>query len=119
MAKRGYAGRCLALDRRLDAIVLVSVELRKLQRNLWLAGRRHRVDDVDVDVGDHRAVRRRTEFGNRAPDRAGQHRRASKTAWRPRRRYGRHVGPGGSRRVKRTLAPRININARVVALGKV
>jgi uncharacterized BrkB/YihY/UPF0761 family membrane protein len=39
-------------------IVGSSAELRKLQRHLWLAGRRHRPDDVDVDVGHHRAVRR-------------------------------------------------------------
>jgi hypothetical protein len=40
----------------------VSVEFRKLPRNLRFAGRRHRIADVDVDVGHHRAVRRRTEF---------------------------------------------------------
>ena len=30
--------------------VLVSLQLRKLQRHLWLARGRHRPDDVDVDV---------------------------------------------------------------------
>jgi membrane protein len=75
-----------ALDRRLRAIVLVSFELRKLHRNLWLPGSSHRPDDVDVDVGHHRAVRRRTELGNRTPDRPGFDRGASRAARRPRRR---------------------------------
>ena len=76
MAQRRHAGRRPALDRRLLAAVLVSVELRQLRRHLRLARRRHRPDDVDVDVGHHRAVRRRTELGDRAPDRARYHRRA-------------------------------------------
>ena len=96
----------------------VSVEFRKLRRNLWFAGCRHRADDVDVDVGDHRAVRRRTEFGNRTPDRAGYNRRPPKAAWCPRRRHGRHAGTGGSSSAQTTLACRINIDAKVGALGE-
>ena len=71
MAERRHAGRRPALDRRLGGAVLVSLEFRQLQRDLRLARRRHRPDDVDVDVGHHRAVRGRTELGNRAPDRGG------------------------------------------------
>ena len=44
------------------------------KRHVWVAGRRDRPDDVDVDVGDHRAVRGGVEFGNRAPDGRGYHR---------------------------------------------
>jgi membrane protein len=71
VAERRYAGRRVAVDRRVIAAVLVPVEFCKLQRNLWLAGRGHRPDDVDVDVGHHRAVGRRAELGNRTSDRAG------------------------------------------------
>ena len=52
MAERRHAGRGAALDRRLGRAVLVSLEFRQLQRHLRLARRRHRPDDVDVDVGD-------------------------------------------------------------------
>ena len=58
MAQRWNRGRGAALDRRFLRAVLVSVEFRRIRRHLWVAGRRHRLDDVDVDVGHHRAVRR-------------------------------------------------------------
>ena len=87
MAERGHAGRGLALDRRLGGVVLVSLELRQLQRDLRLARRRDRPDDVDVDVGHHRAVRGRAELGNRAPE--PDHVRSSRQ---PRRRHGRYTG---------------------------
>ena len=117
MAQHRHAGRRPALGRRLLAAVVVSVELRPLRRHLRLARRRHRPDDVDVDVGHHRAVRRRTELGNRAPDRAGFDRRATQAARRPRRRDGGYGGTGGSGRGRRTLARRININAKLAAPG--
>ena len=66
VAECGHAGRGFPVDRRFVPVVVVSVEFRQLQRHLWLAGRRHRSDDVDVDVdvGHHRAVGRRAELGN-------------------------------------------------------
>jgi membrane protein len=118
MARRGDAGRRAALDRGFLGAVLVPVELRKLQRDLWLTRRRHRPDDVDVDVRHHRAVRRGAELGNRAPDGAGFDGGAVKTARRPRRDDGRHARPTGSHAGKRTLAPRININAKLAATGR-
>ena len=48
----------LHLARGLGGAVVLSVELRRLQRNLWLARRRHRPDDVDVAVDHRRAARR-------------------------------------------------------------
>src|SRR5665213_347961 len=113
MAQRRHAGSSSALDRGLVAVVLVSVELRKLQRHLWLAWRGDRPDDVDVDVGDHCAVRRGAELGNRAPDRDRQHHRPFPTDGRPRRRDGRHTRVSGSGRSERTLALRINIDAKL------
>ncbi len=79
MAQHRHPRRRLALARRLGAAVLVPVEFRQLQRHLRLARRRHRPDDVDVDVRDHRSVRGRTEFRDRAPDRRGYHRRTGTT----------------------------------------
>ncbi len=70
---RHARGGC-AVDRRLGGVVLVSFEFRQLQRDLRLAWRRHRPDGVDVDVGHHRAVRRRAQFGNRASVRLKLHR---------------------------------------------
>ena len=68
-----HARRGAALDRRFRRVVLVSLEFRQLQRDLRLAWRRHRPDDVDVDVGHGRAVRRRAQLGNRAPDHGRRH----------------------------------------------
>ena len=51
MAGRRDAGRGPALDRRLGRAVLVPVEFRQLQRDVRLAWRRDRPDDVDVAVG--------------------------------------------------------------------
>jgi membrane protein len=101
---------------RLFPAVLVSLEFRKLQCNLWLAGRRDRADDVDVDVGHHRTVRCGTEFGDRAPDDARYNDWASDAAGRARSRHGRQLGTGGSGRIERTLALRINIDAKVALL---
>ena len=56
MARRRNARRGIAVDRGLGAVVVVPVEFCQLQRNLRLARRRHRPDDVDVDVGHHRAL---------------------------------------------------------------
>src|SRR6202000_1709951 len=109
MAERWHAGGGVAVDRGVVPAVLVSVELRQLQRDLRLARCRDRPDDVDVDVGHYRAVRRRTEFGNRAPDRAGYHRRPRQTAGPPRRGDGRYARGRSSGRVERTLVVRINI----------
>ena len=89
-----------AVDRRLRSIVLVSVELRRLQRDLRFARRRDRPDDVDVDVGHHRAVRGGAELGNRAPDRGRYHRRPPKAAGQPRCHHGRYAGTGGSSLLK-------------------
>jgi hypothetical protein len=57
-------------------------------------------------------------FRNRTPDRAGYDHWASKAARRAWRCHGRHVGSHGSGRLERTLAFRININAKVAALGE-
>ena len=46
----GSAVRRLRLARRLGAVLAVSVEFRRLRRDLRLARRRHRPDDVDVAV---------------------------------------------------------------------
>ena len=62
-------GRRPALDRKLRGTVLVSFELRGLQRDLRLAWRGHRPDDVDVDVGHCCAVRGGVELGDRASGR--------------------------------------------------
>ena len=67
MAGRRDAGRGAALDRRLGRAVLVPLEFRQLQRDLRLAWRRNRPDDVDVDIGNDRAVRGGAELGDRAP----------------------------------------------------
>ena len=83
--------------------VLVSLQLRKLQRHLWFARGCHRPDDVDVDVRNHRAVRGGAELGNRASDRSGFDRRSPEAHGRPRRRYGGHAGSLGFNRAKRTL----------------
>ena len=53
-------------------------QLRRLQRDLWLARRRHRPDDVDVAVDHGRPGRRRAERRDRAPDREGLDRRGGK-----------------------------------------
>jgi hypothetical protein len=56
------------LARRLFLAFVVSFELRKLRRHIWLARSSNWSDDVDVDVCDHRALRSRTQFGNRTPN---------------------------------------------------
>ena len=58
------------LDRGVGRVLLVSLEFRRLQRDLRLARRGDRLDDVDVDFDHRRAGRRRTQFRDRAPDRA-------------------------------------------------
>ena len=96
-------------------VVLVPVEFRQLQRDLRLAWRRHRPDDVDVDVGHHRAVRRRAQFGNRASDRARC--RTAPACRDSRRAPWLKAAAASSGRAQRTLALRINIDAKVAALG--
>ena len=53
------------------AFSLLRAELRLLQRDLRVARRRHRLHDVDVDLRDHRARRRRDQRGSRTSDRGG------------------------------------------------
>jgi hypothetical protein len=60
MVERRERRRRPALTYRIFPAVLVSFQLRKLQRHLWLAGSRHRPHDVDVL--DHRALRRGAQF---------------------------------------------------------
>jgi hypothetical protein len=60
----------------LGASLLLFGKLRQLRCDIRLARCRNRVDDVDVDVDDCRAVRRGTEFRDRAPD---GHERLSET----------------------------------------
>ena len=45
----------------LGALLLVYCELRQLQRDLWLAGRGYRHDDVDVDLDDRDFAWRRAQ----------------------------------------------------------
>ena len=66
LARRGDRGAALA--RGLGGAVVLSVELRRLQRDLWLARRRHRPDDVDVAVDHRRAARRAARHRDRAED---------------------------------------------------
>ena len=60
MVERRERRRRPALTYRIFPAVLVSFKLRKLQRHLRLAGSRHRPHDVDVL--DHRALRRGAQF---------------------------------------------------------
>ena len=78
------------LDRRLGAPVLVSLGIRQLQRDLRLARRGDRLDDVDVDVGDRHHVRGRAELGDRTADPSGYDHRAAQAARHPAGRLGRH-----------------------------
>ena len=39
------------MARHIDPVLLVSAELRRLQRDLWIARRGHRLHDVDLDFG--------------------------------------------------------------------
>ena len=63
-------GRGAALARGLGGAVVLSVEFRRLQRDLRLARRRHRPDDVDVAVDHRRAARRAARHRDR-PEAAG------------------------------------------------
>ena len=81
---------------RLGAVLLVPGHVRPLRRDLWVARRGNRPDDVDMDVGDHHPVRRRAQRRDRALGRARQHgRRRRKAARRAERRQGRYGGGGG------------------------
>jgi uncharacterized BrkB/YihY/UPF0761 family membrane protein len=62
------------LDSRVRRAVLLSGTLCRVRRDLRLARRSDRADDVDVDVHHCCAVRRRTELRAGAPDSQGQHR---------------------------------------------
>ena len=73
------------VDRRVDVVLLVRVELRIVQRDLWIAGRGHRLHDLDLDFHDHRARRRGDQRRDRASDRQGHDRgepAAARAAWR-------------------------------------
>ena len=81
---------------KLGVAVVVPGELRQLRCDLWLAGRRHRHDDVDVGVLHRHPGRRRTQFRGRASDRPRLHDRL-RTAARPTR--GGDGGHGWSGRI--------------------
>ena len=81
---------------RICAAIVLSCQLCELRRDLRLARRRDRLDDVDVDVHDFGAARRRTQFGNRAPDRGRQHRRRRQAAGPTRSQDGRYGRRGES-----------------------
>ena len=111
MAGRRHARRGAALDRRLRRVVLVPLEFRQLQRDLRLAWRRHRPDDVDVDVG-HRSCCSGPSSTRKSSV------RPRPAAHAPHCRDSRRASPlrpaaASSGRVKRTLALRINIDAKV------
>ena len=55
---------------RICAVSFYLCQLRRLQRDLRLARRRHRLDDVDVDLDDRGADRRGAQSRDRASDRA-------------------------------------------------
>ena len=82
------------LARGLLAVLLVSRQLRQLQRDLRGARRRGRPDDVDVALHHRGPGRRRAEFRDRAPDLARLDGGAGEAARRTRRRHGRHGGCG-------------------------
>ncbi len=63
---------------------------RRLQRDLWVAWRGRRHDDVDVDLGHRYSAWRRAERRDRASDCEGFDGRHRKAAWRARRGDGRY-----------------------------
>ena len=84
----GELGRGVCGDRLgsgLARFLLVRRAFRQLQQDLWLARCCHRLHDVDLDLGDHRAHRRGTERGDGAPDEARHHHRDGEAARRARR----------------------------------
>ena len=93
LAQRRQRVRGARLARGLGAVLLVSVEFRRLQRDLRLARRRHRPDDVDVAL-DHRRFWSapssipRSSTRPRATPRSG----SGKPLGRARRGDGRHGG---------------------------
>ena len=109
MGDLGQRRRHRALAPRLDPVLLVPAELRRLQRHLRIARRRHRLHDVDLDLGGHRHSRRRAEFRDGAPDGARFHHRAGAADGRARRHHGRHdrrkprrpAAQAGARRAER------------------
>ena len=94
VVERRQRVRRLCVARGLLAVLLVSRQLRQLQRHLWRARRGRGPDDVDVDRDHRSAGRRRAQFRDRASDRLRFHRRPGKAARHPRRGHGRHGGRG-------------------------
>src|SRR5262245_42789522 len=97
MAERRHRRGGRAVAGRFVAAVVVSVEFRGLQRDLWLARRGDRSDDLDVDVGHHRALWSGAEFRDRTPDDRrlnGGPTEAARGSWRQ---NGRHSWQGDMR----------------------
>jgi hypothetical protein len=80
------------MDDRLWASLILPRQFRQLRRDLRVARGGDSVDDLDVDVDDRCIIRRRTQFGDRAPDSCRQHGRRRKAVGKTRRQDGRHVG---------------------------
>jgi hypothetical protein len=68
MGQRRQPVRGHRLDRRVVSVLLVSHELRQLQRYLWLARRGRWPDDLAVDFGCRGAARGRAQCRGRTPD---------------------------------------------------
>ena len=94
VAQRGERVRVDCVARKLGSAFLVPGEFRRLRRDLRLARRRHRIDDVDVGLRHRDPVRCRAQLGDRAPDRARQHRGPRARSGTARRCDGRYGRPG-------------------------
>src|SRR5947207_15164329 len=94
LGQRRQHVRLVRLARDLGAVLLVLVEVRRLQRDLWLTGRGDRPDDVDLAVGHRDPDRGGTQRRDRASNGTRHDGRARQAARRTRRRDGGH-GWGG------------------------
>ena len=90
MGHRRQRVRGSDVDHRVVPLLLVSRQLRQLQRHLRFAGRRRRPDDLAVDFDDRGAARRRTQRRDRASDRTRFNHRRREAARSARRGDGRH-----------------------------
>ncbi len=91
--------------RRFAAVLLVHDEFWNLQRNLWVARRRRRLHDLDVDHQHRPSPRRRDKRRDGASDRKGHDEGRAETARRARRRHGGYGGAGKRSRAELRSGP--------------